>query len=221
MATRKFIQITYERYYEWVGKYFGNTITAMFTDEPDILGRGHRKGLQPWTSAFLEAYIEEGSKESDLPLLWLEGEDFSRIRRTYRKAVQKKRLISSYYKPLSEWCELHGIALTGHPAGSEDIGLLELFFHIPGQDVVWRWVAPEDGKALEGQHSTAAKCSSDSARHRKRRRNLNEVFGVCGKGGGWNLSAGDIKWYMDWLFVRGVNLLSLMPSIIPLTDRAE
>ncbi|OUS78151.1 hypothetical protein B1748_05170 [Paenibacillus sp. MY03] len=41
----------------------------------------------------------------------------------------------------------HGIALTGHPALSDEIGLLE-HFHIPGQDVVCRYIAPEIIKRL-------------------------------------------------------------------------
>ena len=105
------------------------------------------------------------------------------------------------------WCEAHGIALTGHPEKSDDIGFLK-YFHIPGQDIVWRWVAPEDGKGLIGGHTTMAKCSSDAARHSGRRRNSNECFGCCGPNGDhWAFSEDDMKWYLDWLFVRGVNLL--------------
>ncbi|WP_079912934.1 glycosylhydrolase-like jelly roll fold domain-containing protein [Paenibacillus sp. 32352] len=205
LATQKFIRLTHQRYYERLGAYFGNTIQAMFTDEPDIMGRRHVKGLKSWTTGFLDDFLKEGCRETDLPLLWLEGDSSEAVRRAYRKAVNK-RMVEAYYKPLSDWCAEHGIALTGHPAASDEIGLLE-HFQIPGQDVVWRWVAPEDGKALEGRHTTMAKCSSDAARHRGRRRNLNEFLGVCSPGGGWALSGGDIKWYMDWLLVRGVNLL--------------
>lgn len=204
-ATAKFIRITHDRYYERVGSYFGTTIRAMFTDEPDILGRRHTKGLRAWTNHFLNDFVRAGGRETELPLLWFDTPESFFVRRTYRRAVNE-RLSNSYYKPLSEWCEAHGIALTGHPAASDDIGLLE-HFQIPGQDVVWRWVAPEKGLALEGKHSTAAKCSSDAARHRGRRRNLNEFLGVCSPGGGWALSGGDMKWYIDWLAVRGVNLL--------------
>ncbi|TMV44732.1 hypothetical protein FE783_31745 [Paenibacillus mesophilus] len=205
-ATAKFIRITHEWYYSRLSRYFGNTVQAFFTDEPDMLGRKHKKGLMPWTGGFLESFLsEEGSRETDLPLLWLDAEQAPAVRRKYRKAV-RKRLSSAYYAPLSDWCARYGIAFTGHPAASDDIGLQD-HFHIPGQDVVWRWVGPEDGLALAGRHSTMAKCSSDAARHRGRRRNLNEVLGVCGKGNGWALTADDMKWYMDWLFVRGVNML--------------
>ncbi|MDL4842306.1 glycosyl hydrolase [Aquibacillus rhizosphaerae] len=206
-AVKKFIQLTHDTYYIKLKDYFGDTVVAMFTDEPDILGRGATPGLKPWTGDFLTFYKQNGNDERDLPALWLEaGEQTVHIRKKYRKTVNQK-LTESYYKQISSWCANHHIALTGHPAKSDDIGLLE-HFQIPGQDVVWRWVAPEEGKALEGEHSTAGKCSSDAARHRGRRRNLNEFLGVCGKESAWALSPGDMKWYMDWLLVRGVNLLS-------------
>ena len=206
-AVQAFIRLTHDKYYARLGRYFGKTVFAMFTDEPDLLGRGHAQGLKPWTRGFLADFLAEGGKEADLPLLWLEGgERTRRAREVYETAV-RNRMKRTYYGPLAAWCQAHGIGLTGHPASSEEIGLLEPF-HIPGQDIVWRYIAPEDGKGLTGPHSTMGKCSSDSARHRGRRRNLNEAFGVCGIEGGWSLTADNMKWYLDWLFVRGVNLIS-------------
>lgn len=206
-ATKAFIELTHEKYYEKLHQYFGSTIFAMFTDEPDLLGRGHKTGLKPWTLGFMDEFLAGGGREQELPALWFQaGEATERIRHFYKMLV-RTRLARTYYKPLADWCEDHGIGLTGHPAESDDIGLLE-HFHIPGQDVVWRYIAPEDDKAITGTHSTMGKCSSDAARHRGRRRNLNESFGVCGIEGGWSLTADNMKWYLDWLFVRGVNLIS-------------
>jgi len=206
-AVREFLNITHERYYEVLHEYFGNTIMAMFTDEPSILGRGGIKGLRAWTNDFLSWFLSHGGRKEDIPLLWFDGGKKSEnARNIYRKAVTKK-LEQSYYGQISKWCEEHGIALTGHPERSDEIGLLK-YFHIPGQDVVWRWVAPEDGLAIEGTHSTMAKCASDAARHSGKRRNANECFACCGKDKiEWSFTAEDMKWYMDWLFVRGVNLL--------------
>lgn len=206
-AIQEFIKLTHERYYQVLKEYFGDTIIAMFTDEPCIMGRGDMTGLIPWTGGFLDYYIGKGNRELDLPLLWFEAGEKSNIaKRNYDETVNK-RMEESYYKPISKWCEDHHIALTGHPESSDDIGFLK-HFQIPGQDLVWRWVAPEDGLSLEGAHSTMGKCSSDSARHRGIKRNGNECFGCCGKDGvDWAFTADDMKWYMDWLFVRGVNLL--------------
>jgi len=206
-AVSAFIELTHDRYFRRIGEYFGSTVIAMFTDEPDLLGRGHRKGMLPWTGGFLNDYVAAGGRIEELAALWYDaGERTEPIRAVYRKAV-RERMERIYYKPLHDWCEARGIALTGHPAASDDIGLLK-YFHIPGQDVVWRWVAPEEEKGVAGRHSTLGKCSSDAARHRGQRRNLNECFGVCGTNHSWSLTADDLKWYLDWLFVRGVNMIS-------------
>ncbi|MEF3310568.1 glycosyl hydrolase [Paenibacillus sp. GYB004] len=206
-ATASFIRLTHEAYYAKLKRYFGNTVIAMFTDEPNILGRSHRSGLKPWTSGFLDYAGPFGFKEEQLPALWFEaGSGTERARAAYGKAVNA-RLAESFYRPLSVWCDEHGIQLTGHPGHSDEIGLLEAF-QLPGQDIVWRYIEP-GGESLTGAHSTLGKCSSDAARHRGRRRNLNECFGACFKDDiGWNFTADEMKWYMDWLFVRGVNLLA-------------
>ena len=87
-------------------------------------------------------------------------------------------LEENYYKRLGNWCKDHGISLMGHPAGSMDIGA-ERYFQIPGQDLVWRYVEPGP-KALEGEHSTMAKCASSSMIHLGFRRNSNELYGAYG-----------------------------------------
>jgi hypothetical protein len=206
-AAKQFIRFTHERYFQALKEPFGSTVIGMFTDEPSIMGRGSLPGLIPWTGGFLNWYLDIGGSIRDLPALWMDiGNRAHEVRRQYQKAVHE-RLELSYYQPISQWCEDHGIALMGHPEASDDIGVLK-YFHVPGQDVVWRWVAPENGTALEGVHSTQAKCSSDAARHRGRRRNSNECFGCCGPNGmQWAFTMDDMKWYMDWLFVRGVNML--------------
>ncbi len=207
-AMKKFIRITYDRYYEVLKDYFGTTVLGMFTDEPAELGRCARRGSKPWTVGFEKCWEQTGGKIEELLLLWLDASDSTHedVRRKYKKVVYQ-RLSESYYQQISEWCEEHGIALTGHPGESDDIGLLK-YFHIPGQDLVWRYVAPEDGKALIGRESTMGKCSSDAARHSGKRRNSNECFGCCGPNGiQWAFTVDDMKWYLDWMFVRGVNLL--------------
>ncbi len=202
-----FIELTHEVYYKALSKYFGNTVIGIFTDEPSVLGRGEDKRMKPWTVDFLPELAKEGIKPCDIAAMWYDvGDRTEEIRKRYKKAVDK-RLENSFYKQLFDWCEAHNIALVGHPGKSMDIGLLK-YFHIPGQDLVFRRVAPEEDKALLGQDSTQAKCSSDSARHRGRRRNLNECFACGGKNQiEWSFSADDMKWTMDWLFIRGVNML--------------
>ncbi|MBN1580774.1 MAG: hypothetical protein JXA89_08725, partial [Anaerolineae bacterium] len=137
-----------------------------------------------------------------LPALWYDDEpDATRFRAEYARAVDH-RLEETYYTQLSSWCETHGIALAGHPATGDEIGL-ERYFQIPGQDIVWRWVLPNHPSALEGRESTQGKCSSSAMIHLGQRRNSNECFGAYGHGFTWE----EMKWIVDWCFVRGINLL--------------
>ena len=215
-AVECFISLTHDKYYDAVGEYFGNTIIGMFTDEPSIMGRRPKRGFLPWSADFLEYYKKFGGKIEDIPKLWDDGIETA----LYRKAVEA-RLEEVYYKPISEWCEKHNIALMGHPERSDDIALLK-YFHIPGQDVVLRWVAPEDNKSLATAHSTQAKCSSDSARHAGKKRNSNECFGACNKDNiAWNFTGADMKWYIDWLCVRGVNMLIPHAFYYSITDKRK
>ena len=207
-AVAKFIELTHEKYYAELSEYFGDTIIAFFTDEPNILGRNAREDIIPWTEGLIDEFKAAGGKEEDLHYLFEDtASDISiSTKRIYRQVVHN-RLANSYYKQLSDWCVSHGIDLTGHPEKSTDIGYLK-YFQRPCQDIVWRFVEPEDGHAIEGEHSTMGKCSSDSARHRGKRRNGNECFGCCGQRQDPKLfTEKDMRWYLNWLFVRGVNLI--------------
>ena len=235
-AVKSFIRNTHEVYYSHLKEYFGTVIKAFFTDEPAIMGRNPAPGLIPWSSGIYEEFLAAGGKTENMRFLFETVEESSpsgghepgsvpggcsaeenqskksdkdisaETRAIYGKVIHN-RLAQSYYKQLHDWCESHGIALTGHPEKSTDICYLK-YFHIPSQDVVWRFVAPEDGKAVIGQHSCMAKCSSDSARHRGKARNGNECFGACSRPETpYSFTEDEMRWYLNWLFVRGVNLI--------------
>lgn len=204
-AMQAFIRFAYEPYAATLKDHFGKTVIGMFTDEPSMLGRGGRRGLKPWTDG-LAGYFERQcgyALPPVLPALFFNiGERTESIRADFERTLGR-RLDETYYQPLSEWCGRHGIGLTGHPAGATEIWPLR-YFQIPGQDIVWRGVVPlpEKPTALEGPNSALGKCSSSVARHDRRRRNSNEVYGAYG----WRLTLEEMKWLADWLMVRGVNL---------------
>ncbi|MDO5399486.1 MAG: hypothetical protein Q4F17_00710 [Eubacteriales bacterium] len=199
-AVDRFIQLTHEAYYRAVGTYFGTTVIGFFTDEPSILGR-NAEGMMPWTQGFRRIFEEAGGRVENLAALFT-GESNADTALYERLLLEREETV--YYGSLSRWCEDHGIALMGHPHQSDDIEV-ERLFHIPGQDLVLRWIAPETG-GLDGINATMAKCSADAARLFGRRRNSNECLGACNfDGNPWQLSGGDVKWYLDWLAVRGVN----------------
>lgn len=202
-AVTSFMELVYERYAKEFGKYFGNTILGIFTDEPSPLGRGGARGIVPGNMNLLEQVnriLQYDFKPFLADLWYTDGKEWKKHRDDYNRAINIC-LEENYYRRLSEWCSNHDIALMGHPAGSMDIGA-EKYFQIPGQDLVWRYVEP-GAKALEGQHSTMAKCASSAMVHLGYRRNSNELYGAYGH----NLTWDEMLWLANWCFVRGQNFL--------------
>lgn len=201
-AVERFIALTHEAYYARFARYFGKTVIGFFTDEPSILGR-NVQGMFPWTRGFAAMFQAAGGNLAGLAALF-SGQENADTALYHRLILQREGDV--YYARLSNWCRKHGIALMGHPHQSDDIEV-QRFFGVPGQDLVFRWVAPETG-GTAGMDSTMAKCSADMARHMGCRRNSNECFGACNRQNNpWHFTGGDMKWYIDWLTVRGVNLL--------------
>lgn len=200
-AVEEFIRLTHDRYYAELKEFFGTTIIGFFTDEPCALGR-NAGAYREWVEG-LEVEIESaGGKVKELEDLFTGTENSTTL--IYHKLI-KKRLRETFYAPLSVWCEKHGIALMGHPEASDDVEE-ELYFQIPGQDLIMRRVEPRTG-GLQEFDSVQAKLPADIARHLGRRRNANECFGVCNRDNiPWYFTGGDMKWYLDWLGTRGVNL---------------
>lgn len=222
-AVACFIRLTHDQYYAHLHEHFGKTIVAMFTDEPGPMGRtgpdgGTLRRRFPWTPGFLK-HVQEWWDEDVtrwLPALWLDcGPRTAEFRWVWHKAVQQ-RLEHAFYKPIGDWCAAHGIALTGHSGESNEMGMLR-HFQWPGQDLVWRMVTPagphgEDKPAGPDagcryapvpRDSLTAKAASSAALLGGRRFSCNEVFGAYG----WNLTLDEVKWCLDWLFVRGTNLI--------------
>jgi hypothetical protein len=202
-AVTSFIELVYDRFAKEFSSYFGTTIPGIFTDEPSMLGRGSAEGIIPGNADLLPqiSNIIGYDIKPHLAGLWLnDSPEYLKHRADYYRAINIC-LEENYYKRLGNWCEEHGISLMGHPAGSMDIGA-ERYFQTPGQDLVWRYVEP-GSKALEGQHSTMAKCASSAMIHLGLRRNSNELYGAYGH----NLTFSEMEWLANWCFVRGQNLL--------------
>ena len=213
-AVAAFIRVTHDAYYERLKEYFGNTIVALFTDEPSPMGRGAKRDVRPYTGGFdswFEQYLRRehgelaaqlsGGVRAWLPALWVDyGPLTAELREAYREAVHR-RIIDVFYRAQAEWCRAHGIALTGHPGESNDMASLAAF-DWPGQDMVWRWVAPGGASGTEGEDSVAAKAATSGARAYGKRRIVTELYGAYG----WRLTLDEVKWLADWHLVRGNNL---------------
>ncbi|HEX2623273.1 MAG TPA: hypothetical protein VHL11_24100, partial [Phototrophicaceae bacterium] len=201
-AVACFIRLVYDRFYQEFGGYFGSTIVAIFTDEPMLLGRSRETGIIPGTTDIL-GYVSDTlgyDFTPYLPALWDDNAPAA-IRDDYLRAVEH-RLEQTYYRQLYDWCEAHEIALTGHPAEPDAITHLR-YFQMPGQDIVWRQIEPDQPSALAGRPSTQAKAASSTMLHQGRRRNANEFCGAYGL----NLTFEEMEWLANWLLIRGCNLL--------------
>ena len=206
-AVACFLRLTHDQYYAHLKEYFGTTIIALFTDEPNVFGKGAQRPRQarPFTPGFVEWLADHWGFDPRpwLPSLWLDyGPGTDEFRHRYAAAVQT-RLHQVFYAAQSDWCAAHNIALTGHPSGSDELSCLR-FFQIPGQDMVWRYVEPGRPSGIEGGHSIAAKAATSGARINGARRILTEVCGAYG----WQLTLDEIKWLFDWHLVRGNNLIN-------------
>jgi hypothetical protein len=207
-AVACFLRHTHEQYWKHLRDHFGTTIVAMFTDEPSALGKSPRRGPKPkpFTTGFLDDLAPLWNEDPRLwlPALWLDcGPRTEEFRRVYDRAVHD-RIERVFYTAQSEWCTQHGIALTGHPAQSNEMGALR-HFQWPGQDMVWRWVTPGSPSALEGAHSVAPRAATSAAILGGRRRIASEALGAYG----WRLTLDEAKWLLDWHLARGNNLFFL------------
>lgn len=203
-AADKFVELVYDGFAALFKKYFGSTITGIFTDEPSITGRAFSPGVIPGTTGILPEInrILGYDFTPHLPALWFDTEPDAEMHRAAYHRALLIRLEETYYSKLHQWCEKHHLPLMGHPEGPDHIGALR-YFDIPGQDLVWRWVLPDAPSALEGPQSTQGKCSSSAMVHLGRRRNLNEYCGAYGHEFTWE----EMNWLSNWCLVRGVNQL--------------
>lgn len=103
-----FIECTHERYYKHFGQYFGTLIKGFYTDEPGV-GYCCTNESMPYYEGMAEDYNKECGRDffTDMKNA---HEDFYAVSlmligKKYRKCFLRK---------LSDWCNKHNVALTGH-----------------------------------------------------------------------------------------------------------
>ncbi|MBI5395585.1 MAG: twin-arginine translocation signal domain-containing protein [Verrucomicrobia bacterium] len=147
-ATRRFLQVTHDRYAAAVGKFFGSTVRAIFTDEPslELQHRGRPKGETSWRlawSAAMEAALGGDFRQRITSV----GGDVahSPLWRDYW-AAYTRIFHDVWVAPIARWCEAHKIAFTGHLLGEHSFGTQVAYngclrrqlgaFGIPGIDEI-------------------------------------------------------------------------------------
>lgn len=210
-AVDRFIEVTYERYYSQVETEFGNTIPAIFTDEPQFCQKvmlefsGEQKDLViPWTEGFDSIY--ESSYGDDildtLPEVFWEL-PYGRVSVTrYRYHDLVTELFSrNFAERVSRWCGSHGLMLTGHmmeeptlESQTRTIGeaMRPLqYFQLPGIDIL-----------CDLREFSTAKQAQSIARQNGAPGIASEMYGVTG----WHFDFRGHKLQGDWQAALGVTV---------------
>jgi len=204
-AADAFLRITHDTYARLLGDALGSTVPGIFTDEPRL------PGGWAWTPALpAEFRARKGYELTDhLPALLLGiGANVAKVRYDYWHVVTAL-FLENFCKPVYDWCEAHGIALTGHfwehtfpnPSIMGDFMAPYAYEQVPGIDCLgFRY---ENRDHPQFGYVPMMKEVGSVAQQLGRPQVLCEAYG----GAGWELDFASQKWYWDWHLVFGVNLL--------------
>lgn len=207
----KFIEVTHENYYKKVGNDFGETIPAIFTDEPQFTKKqalgfafGHEDIILPWTDdlpeTFKAAYNEDIFEK--LPeLLWDLPDGKVSVARYHFHAHISERFATAFSDQIGSWCEKHGLKLTGHmlsePTLESQTGSLgEVMrslasFQLPGIDML-----------CDAREYTTAKQAQSVSHQYGREGVMSELYGVTN----WDFDFRSHKLAGDWQAALGVTV---------------
>ena len=201
-VVKRFIELTHEKYKEYVGEYFGTTIPGIFTDEP-FLG-----GDLPYTEALAETFYAMHGYEftSNAYRLWFgTDEECHRFRRDYWATI-KHLYRTNFFEPISDWCHKHNLQLVGHVLDEEDPVRQPAsggayanmkYLDSPGFDILGQTLGNRKRPALLfGAHSI-----SSAARQLGKERVLCEAM-ACNP---FSYGPRDMRRVTNWLYSQGVN----------------
>ncbi len=217
-ATEYFIAITHEKYASALKESLGKNVTAVFTDEPKAPSNVFSKELA-------EQYEAEYG-ESVLPHLPLIAqrmpvteENVHILHRWYD--ICSRMFCDNFLLPCKKWSNDNGIAFTGHldkdhdplgcVCGGGNFNLMRALrcFDIPGVDVIWRQLYPENKTTnkndLNGYNGFFPRYASSAAAQSGTKLAMSESFGVAGPG----LTYDIMRYTVGYQAVRGINIFNL------------
>ena len=223
-TTARFIKLTHEAYRSVLNDYIGKNVFFTFTDEPNAPNLAPEKSIT-WTPGMEKLYQERfGVPVFDkLSSLFLKpGKDISESAAHARinfYDLWTDRFRQAYFDPIRDWCRRAGLGSGGHLNGEDEtINAVRYGFghalrqlramDVPGVDLIWRQLFP--GKT--SQHFFP-KYASSAAHYNGTRFSFTESFCVYGNG----LTPEQMKWLVDYQYVRGLNLL--VSGCYPLSTR--
>lgn len=175
-AVQRFVELTYQAYYDAFPSHFGTTIDSAFYDEPTF---HWIKGGRAWTPAFNEKFRKaHGVDPAALyPALWFDIGPETAAARNALLGFRAELYVTAFPKVLNDWCRAHRIRLTGHVDQEEVVNpvglcgdLMKSFKHqdIPGIDQIFAY----------GRASKAYKVVSSAANNYDRPLVVTECYGA-------------------------------------------
>lgn len=115
-AMKKFISLTYDKFYERFPEHFGTTIPICFFDDVTIT---QTKGGRNWTGIFNAKYeaVYGRSPALDYPAIFMSIGPETAAARVRIWTVRNELFADGYPKTVHDWCKTHGIQSSGHPQG--------------------------------------------------------------------------------------------------------
>ncbi len=209
-AVEKFVEVTHEKYKEWISDDFGDAVPAIFTDEPQF---SRKKTLNnsfdeeditlPWTDDIPETYKKAYSSDilDFLPELFWDKKGVASVNRYRYHDHISERFASAFADTCGSWCRKNGIALTGHmmeepelkgqTAALGDCMRSYRGFDIPGIDML-----------CDRVELTTAKQAQSAAHQYGCEGVLSELYGVTG----WDFDFRGHKFQGDWQAALGVTV---------------
>ncbi len=207
----EFIRVTHEAYKNAVGKDFGETVPAIFTDEPQFatkrtLGFAAQETdvVLPWTDDLPDTYKNTYNSDivAALPeLLWeLPDGKLSAARHHYHDHVAE-RFTAAFADNVGEWCDRNGILATGHMMAEETLHSQTTYigdamrayrsFGLPGIDML-----------CDRHEFTTAKQAQSATRQYGKEGVMSELYGVTN----WDYDFRGHKLQGDWQAALGVTV---------------
>lgn len=218
-VTKKFLEIVYDGYAKHFQEDFGDTIQAIFTDEPSLPGSSvyGRDGAVNIPVNHWFGYEFQKRKGYDLmrclPALFEDWEDLDneKIRHDYYEVAQEL-WAENYLTPVQEWCREHHLPFTGH--FMED-GWPKPFYDVVSPSVMssyeyqdWPGIDLLQSGRLKGQASEVQQISMLEVMSAAHQFGKERVFCEAYGAGGYDSGLEDYKRIGDYLFVNGVNFIN-------------
>ena len=142
-AMTAYMSLTYDRYAQYLGKYFGNIITQTFYDEPSM-HHADRMWTPDFNAAFQKRYGYSPMKY--YPALWYDIGPQTDAARDALFGFRATLYEENYIKRLNDWCAQHSLQFGGHTDQEEPANptpltgdLIKMFKYqtIPTIDDIW------------------------------------------------------------------------------------